>query len=95
MKIIGFIIALFVCVGIFDHFKEKPILEYCEKIVIGTSSKKAIETAKSMNLITPLNVTEEAEKMIILNQRAPYFRYACELTFNEMKIVSKRTFTAD
>ena len=95
MKIIGFIVILFICVGVFDHFKEKPILEYCEKIKVGSSSQKAIETAKAMNLITPFNVTEEAEKMIILNQRAPYFRYACELTFKEMKVVSKITFPAD
>ncbi len=90
-----FIILLFISVGIFDYFKEKPILGYCDQIKLGTTSEEALKVARNMKLFVTLNTKIDDESILIFNQKAPYFRYACDLKFKEMKVVSKSTFMAD
>ena len=102
MKIIKWIIKLIVCillfvvsVVVFDYFKEKPILEYCDQIKLGTTSEEVLEIAKEKNLFVLSSTKIEDKSIFVFNHRMPYFRYACILNFEEMKVVSKSTFMAD
>ncbi len=89
------IVLLFISVGIFDYFKEKTILDYCDQIKLGTTSEEVLKVAKKMKLFVTSSTKIDDDSILVFNQRAPYFRYACDLDFKEMKVVSKSTFMAD
>ena len=89
------ITLLFVGVIINDHYKIKPLIEFCDSITIGTSSFNLIKRAKEANFLFFSEVKPEDERIRVFNQQSPWGRYACEMHFSQTKLTSKRVFEAD
>lgn len=87
--------AIFVSVGTYEHYRLKPIFDFCEDINIGISSSDVIKHAKKSSFLLFSDINPTDEMIRIFNQQSPWGRYGCELNFSEMKLISKRIFEAD
>jgi hypothetical protein len=85
-------------VGLLDYgvtkYQMRVVESFCEKIAADATPTDVLEQARREQL-PAFDVTKERGVVEILNHRAFYFRFACEVEFRDNHPVSRRVIAAD
>jgi len=93
-KIVLLLLLLFVTLGAYTWYKERPIRKFCDNISATATPGSILADAQAEGFLTHDNMAQRGE-VLIVNQRSPFWRFACVVTFKGGKIADKKVITAD
>jgi hypothetical protein len=92
-----FAIAFFLMAALlmgFSRYKSSSVEAFCD--ATGPDETPESVMARAAELGYPaFNAMESRGEVTVLNQSAPYFRYACELQFKAGRVVAKQVRAGD
>jgi flagellar basal body-associated protein FliL len=95
VQIVIAMVVLVVAINGYAAWTASPVKQYCSELKPGMSFEVAVSLAKKYDLFTPFVNQDTADQLIVLNQKAPVFRYACKATFVDGKFSSATSYGAD
>lgn len=93
-KLVLVMLILLLGLAGFTWYKKRPIKAFCEQIPATATPASIIADARTKGFITFDNMAQKGE-VLILNQRSPFWRFACIVRFKDNKLADKKVSTAD
>lgn len=93
-QIVLLILFLFITLGVYTWHKKRPIIKFCDSISATATPDSILADAQAKGFITFNNMAQSGEVSVI-NQRSPYWRFACIVKFKDGKVADKKVITAD
>jgi len=87
-------LAFYVGLNLFLRYKARPIESFCQGISPDASPASLLAQAKTMDF-PAYDVIKDRGVIAVLNQRSPYFRLECEVSFKDGHVVAKHVIPAD
>jgi hypothetical protein len=78
----------------FIRYKQYPMEAFCDSVIPGEAPDAVMARAAELGY-PAFNAIEARGVVAVLNQRAPYFRFSCEVEFQASRAIAMRVRAAD
>ncbi len=92
-----FVVSVLLLVGLmfgFTKYKMYPVETFCENLAPSSTIASIIKEKKRQGLII-LGEVSRTGTVSVLNQKSPFWRFACEVELENGRIVGKHVVAAD
>ncbi len=93
-KLLLVMLVLMLGLAGFTRYKKRPIQAFCDRISSTATPEAIISDARTNGFIVFDNMAQKSE-VLILNQRSPFWRFACVVRFKDGRPVDKQVTSAD
>jgi hypothetical protein len=87
-------LVFYVGLNMLLRYKAHSMESFCRGISPDASPASVLAQAKTMGF-PAYEVIKERGVIAVLNQRSPYFRFACEVSFKDSHVEAKHVIPAD
>ena len=91
--LLAFALLGFVLYGV-QRYKTYSMDSFCQNVLPNASPASVLAQAKAMGF-PAFDVIKERGVIAVMNQRSPYFRFTCEVSFKDGHLVATHVRVAD
>ncbi len=78
----------------YSYYRQLPVREFCDDLPTSMAPQDVVSMAKSMGLPV-VDVIDTRGVVVVLNQKSPFFRFACEIEYINNVQVGRSILSAD